>query len=112
MACKQITLVVQRASTSNLTGVHGAFNVQGEDQKKLHDAVCNEVFSNCLRSSRQTGIIASEEEDVPVALEESYSCNYIVVFDPLNGSSNIDAALSTGSIFGMNSRVPRRWWQG
>ena len=43
MACKQITLVVQRASISNLTGVHGSFNVQGEDQKKLHDAVCNEV---------------------------------------------------------------------
>lgn len=102
MACKQIAALVQRASISNLTGVQGAVNVQGEDQKKL-DVVSNEVFSNCLRSSGRTGIIASEEEDVPVAVEESYSGNYIVVFDPLDGSSNIDAAVSTGSIFGIYS---------
>ncbi|XP_076937529.1 fructose-1,6-bisphosphatase, chloroplastic-like [Bidens hawaiensis] len=101
-ACKQIASLVQRASISNLTGVQGAVNVQGEDQKKL-DVVSNEVFSNCLRSSGRTGIIASEEEDVPVAVEESYSGNYIVVFDPLDGSSNIDAAVSTGSIFGIYS---------
>jgi len=61
------------------------------------------VFSNCLRCSGRTGIIASEEEDVPIAVEESYSGNYIVVFDPLDGSSNIDAAVSTGSIFGIYS---------
>ncbi|ONK62119.1 uncharacterized protein A4U43_C07F550 [Asparagus officinalis] len=102
MACKQIASLVQRAGISNLTGVQGAVNVQGEDQKKL-DVVSNEVFSNCLRSSGRTGIIASEEEDVPVAVEESYSGNYIVVFDPLDGSSNIDAAVSTGSIFGIYS---------
>lgn len=102
MACKQIASLVQRADISNLTGVQGAVNVQGEDQKKL-DVVSNEVFSNCLRSSGRTGIIASEEEDVPVAVEESYSGNYIVVFDPLDGSSNIDAAVSTGSIFGIYS---------
>ncbi|KAK4480997.1 hypothetical protein RD792_011865 [Penstemon davidsonii] len=102
MACKQIASLVQRASISNLTGVQGAVNIQGEDQKKL-DVVSNEVFSNCLRSSGRTGIIASEEEDVPVAVEESYSGNYIVVFDPLDGSSNIDAAVSTGSIFGIYS---------
>ncbi|KAJ7961321.1 Fructose-1,6-bisphosphatase [Quillaja saponaria] len=91
MACKQIASLVQRA-----------VNIQGEDQKKL-DVVSNEVFSNCLKSSGRTGIIASEEEDVPVAVEESYSGNYIVVFDPLDGSSNIDAAVSTGSIFGIYS---------
>lgn len=102
IACKQIASLVQRANISNLTGVQGAVNVQGEDQKKL-DVVSNEVFSNCLRSSGRTGIIASEEEDVPVAVEESYSGNYIAVFDPLDGSSNIDAAVSTGSIFGIYS---------
>ncbi|XP_020086166.1 fructose-1,6-bisphosphatase, chloroplastic [Ananas comosus] len=102
VACKQIASLVQRASIANLTGVQGAVNVQGEDQKKL-DVISNEVFSNCLTSSGRTGIIASEEEDVPVAVEESYSGNYIVVFDPLDGSSNIDAAVSTGSIFGIYS---------
>eukprot|EP00252_Welwitschia_mirabilis_P022160 TRINITY_DN5914_c0_g1_i1.p1 TRINITY_DN5914_c0_g1~~TRINITY_DN5914_c0_g1_i1.p1 ORF type:complete len:426 (+),score=77.25 TRINITY_DN5914_c0_g1_i1:192-1469(+) len=100
LACKQIAALVQRAGISNLTGLGGEMNVQGEDQKKL-DVVSNQVFSNCLRSSGRTGIIASEEEDVPVAVEESFSGNYIVVFDPLDGSSNIDAAVSTGSIFGV-----------
>ncbi|RLN43336.1 fructose-1,6-bisphosphatase, chloroplastic [Panicum miliaceum] len=99
-ACKQIAALVLRAPISNLTGVQGAVNVQGEDQKKL-DVISNEVFSNCLKSSGRTGVIASEEEDVPVAVEQSYSGNYIVVFDPLDGSSNIDAAVSTGSIFGI-----------
>ncbi|XP_058761282.1 fructose-1,6-bisphosphatase, chloroplastic [Vicia villosa] len=102
LACKQIASLVQRANISNLTGTQGAVNIQGEDQKKL-DVISNEVFSNCLRSSGRTGIIASEEEDVPVAVEESYSGNYIVVFDPLDGSSNLDAAVSTGSIFGIYS---------
>jgi fructose-1,6-bisphosphatase I len=100
LACKQIASLVQRAGISNLTGLAGAANVQGEDQKKL-DVISNEVFSNCLRSSGRTGIIASEEEDTPVAVEESYSGHYTVVFDPLDGSSNIDAAVSTGSIFGI-----------
>ncbi|CAL5422682.1 unnamed protein product [Camellia sinensis] len=59
------------------------------------------VFCNCLRSSGRTGIIASEEEDVPVAVEETYSGNYVVVFDPIDGSANIDTALTTGSIFGI-----------
>jgi fructose-1,6-bisphosphatase I len=58
-----------------------------------------QVFSNCLRSSGRTGVIASEEEDVPVAVEESYSGNYIVVFDPLDGSSNIDINMTVGTIF-------------
>ncbi|GAB2226145.1 hypothetical protein Drorol1_Dr00021938 [Drosera rotundifolia] len=65
--------------------------------------VLQQVFSSCLRSSGRTGIIASEEEDVPNALEESYPGNYIAVFDPLDGSSNIDAVVSTGFIFGIYS---------
>jgi len=105
VACKQISNLVTRAGISNLTGLAGETNVQGEDQKKL-DVVSNEVFANCLRASGRTGIIASEEEDVPVAVEETRSGNYIVVFDPLDGSSNIDAAVSTGSIFGIYEPSP------
>lgn len=102
LACKQIASLVNRAGISNLTGVAGAQNVQGEDQKKL-DVVSNEVFKNCLSSSGRTGVLASEEEDFPVAVDvaDSYSGNYIVVFDPLDGSSNIDAGISVGSIFGI-----------
>ncbi|XP_009780430.1 fructose-1,6-bisphosphatase, chloroplastic-like [Nicotiana sylvestris] len=100
LACKQIASLLQRSSIVNLTGAQGTVNIQGEDQKKL-DVVSNELFCNCLRSSGRTGIIASEEEDVPVAVEETYSGNYIVVFDPIDGSANIDIALTTGSIFGI-----------
>ena len=99
-ACKQIASLVQRAGISNMTGLAGAANVQGEDQKKL-DVLSNDVFCAALRESGRTAIIASEEEDVPVAVEETYSGQYIVVFDPLDGSSNIDAAVSTGSIWGI-----------
>ncbi|KAM7464004.1 hypothetical protein LguiA_032125 [Lonicera macranthoides] len=100
LACKQIGSLLQRSSIINLTGAQGTINIQGEDQKKL-DVISNELFCNCLRSSGRTGIIASEEEDVPVAVEETYSGNYIVVFDPIDGSANIDTALTTGSIFGI-----------
>ncbi|EXB89981.1 Fructose-1,6-bisphosphatase [Morus notabilis] len=100
LACKQIASLLQRSSITNLTGAHGTINVQGEDQKKL-DVISNELFCSCLRSSGRTGIIASEEEDIPVAVEETYSGNYIVVFDPIDGSANIDTALTTGSIFGI-----------
>ncbi|KAK9915887.1 hypothetical protein WJX75_005677 [Coccomyxa subellipsoidea] len=99
-ACKQIASLVTRAGISNLTGLAGAANIQGEDQKKL-DVISNEVFCNALRASGRTGVIASEEEDLPVSVEETYSGNYVVVFDPLDGSSNIDAGISTGSIFGI-----------
>ena len=99
-ACKQIANLVQRAGISNLTGLQGETNVQGEDQKKL-DVISNEVFCNCLEQSGRTGIIASEEEDVPGAGETAKDGKYICGFDPLDGSSNIDAAVSTGSIWGI-----------
>lgn len=100
LACKQISSLVSRSGISDLTGLAGDQNESGEDQKKL-DVISNVVFSNCLRSSGRTGIIASEEEDLPVFVEETYSGNYVVVFDPLDGSSNIDAGISVGSIFGV-----------
>ncbi|XP_031128891.1 fructose-1,6-bisphosphatase, chloroplastic-like [Ipomoea triloba] len=102
LACKQIASLLQRSNIINLTGAQGTVNVQGEDQKKL-DVISNTLFCNCLRSSGRTGIIASEEEDVPVAVEETNSGNYIVVFDPIDGSANIDTSLTTGSIFGIYS---------
>jgi fructose-1,6-bisphosphatase I len=100
VACKQIASLVNRSGISNLTGLAGVANIQGEDQKKL-DVVSNTVFCNALRASGRTGTIASEEEDLPVAVEETFSGNYVVVFDPLDGSSNLDAGISTGSIFGI-----------
>jgi len=100
LACKQIASLVQRAGLQGMTGLAGETNVQGEDQKKL-DVISNDVFCDVLRQTGRTGVIASEEEDVPVAVEETFGGNYVVVFDPLDGSSNIDAAVSTGSIWGI-----------
>lgn len=99
-ACKQISSLVSRSGISGMTGLAGAENIQGEDQKKL-DVISNDIFCNTLRSSGRTGVIASEEEDLPVAVENTFSGNYVVVFDPLDGSSNIDAGISVGSIFGV-----------
>merc|ERR1719313_2202167 len=103
MACKQIASLVQRAGISDLTGLEeggGSVNVQGEEQKKL-DVISNTVMKNALRFSGKVGVVGSEEEDEPVLVEEAYSGRYVAVFDPLDGSSNIDAAISTGTIFGI-----------
>jgi len=99
-ACKQIGSLVTRASLEGATGLAGEQNVQGEDQKKL-DVISNDIFNACLKNCGRTGVIASEEEDVPIAVDETYGGDYVVVFDPLDGSSNIDAGISVGSIFGI-----------
>lgn len=100
LACKQISSLVTRAGLSNMTGLAGDTNESGEDQKKL-DVISNDVFGECLRNCGRTGTLASEEEDIPVAIEQTYSGDYVVCFDPLDGSSNIDAGISVGSIFGI-----------
>ena len=76
VACKQIASLVQRAGLAGMTGLAGEQNVQGEDQKKL-DVISNDVFCDTLRLSGRTGVIASEEEDVPVAVEETYGGNSV-----------------------------------
>eukprot|EP01024_Parvocaulis_polyphysoides_P029123 TRINITY_DN2627_c0_g1_i2.p1 TRINITY_DN2627_c0_g1~~TRINITY_DN2627_c0_g1_i2.p1 ORF type:complete len:451 (-),score=37.58 TRINITY_DN2627_c0_g1_i2:710-1912(-) len=103
-ACKQISSLVKRSQLEHITGLAGAQNVQGEDQKKL-DVISNEIFASALKCSGRTSVLASEEEEIPVAVEETYSGEYVVVFDPLDGSSNIDAGISVGSIFGVYEAI-------
>jgi len=103
-ACKTIANLVTRAGIQDLTGLQGEVNVQGEDQKKL-DVISNDVLKAALRYTGKMGVIASEEEDQPVLVEESVGGQYIATFDPLDGSSNIDAAISTGTIFGVFKEV-------
>lgn len=103
IACKTIANLVARAGIQDMTGLQeggGSVNVQGEEQKKL-DVISNDVMKNALRYSGKVGVVGSEEEDRPVLIEEAYNGKYITVFDPLDGSSNIDAAISTGTIFGI-----------
>eukprot|EP00899_Mesostigma_viride_P006048 jgi/Mesvir1/15444/Mv06627-RA.1 len=98
-ACKQISSLVARAPVTGLTGMAGGVNESGDDVKKL-DIISNDVFAHCLSASGRTGILVSEEQEAPVALQATAG-DYIVCFDPIDGSSNIDAAVTTGSIFGI-----------
>jgi len=102
LSFKKIQSLIASAGISNLVGLEesNSMNIQGEQQKKL-DVLSNEILKSALSFSGKMGIIASEEEDEPVLVDEFYSGNYICVFDPLDGSSNIDAGIATGTIFGI-----------
>ncbi|CAG8478765.1 3653_t:CDS:2 [Racocetra fulgida] len=74
----------------------GAYNISGDEQKKL-DVISNEIFVNALRSSGKVAVMVSEENDEAIIVEEGLKGKYCVVFDPLDGSSNIDAGVNIGS---------------
>ena len=81
-------------------GLAGETNVQGEAQKKL-DVLSNDIMINSLRASGKTAVLVSEELDEAVIIEDKHKGHYCVVFDPLDGSSNIDAGVNIGTIFGI-----------
>merc|ERR1719232_634489 len=97
-ACKAVSAAVRRAGISNLFGAAGDTNVQGEEVKKL-DVLANDLFINMLRSSFASCLLVSEENDNEIEVETNKQGKYIVPFDPLDGSSNIDCLVSIGSIF-------------
>ena len=81
-------------------GLAGDTNVQGEEQKKL-DVLSNDIMVNSLRASGKTAVLVSEELEEAIVIEDKYKGKYCVVFDPLDGSSNIDAGVNIGTIFGV-----------
>lgn len=99
---------VRKARLINLIGAAGETNVQGEDQKKL-DVLSNEIMINALRASGKAAVLVSEENEEAIFVGqkesgptfESNKGKYCVVFDPLDGSSNIDAGVNIGTIFGI-----------
>merc|ERR1711892_1244934 len=95
-AVKAVSAAVRRAGISDLFGAAGNTNVQGEEVKKL-DILANDLFINMLRSSYACCMMVSEENEIEVDAE--HQGKYIVTFDPLDGSSNIDCLVSIGSIF-------------
>jgi len=111
-SCKAIANVVKRSQlpSSETLGLEGEVNIQGEDQKKL-DVITNDLLKRALRFTGRIGVLASEEEDEPVDLagNEGEAADllyeetdkYVVVFDPLDGSSNVDAGIPTGTIIGV-----------
>ena len=95
-ACVQIGRLVRLGALAGVLGTAGSGNVQGEEQKKL-DVLANDLLINALRQNPQVAGLASEEEDSFVACHENG--RYLVLFDPLDGSSNIDVNISVGTIF-------------
>jgi len=104
LATKIIESKVRRAGIVDVLGSAGCINVQGEDVQKL-DQVANVVITECLGYRGNVGIIASEEDDEPIVIKEAGpDARYIVLFDPLDGSSNIDVNASIGTIFSILQR--------
>jgi len=104
LACKTISQAVRKAGIAGLYGLEGSVNATGDSVKKL-DLLSNSVFINALKYSRELSVLVSEEEEGPLIIEESLAGKYCVVTDPLDGSSNIDCNVSTGTIFGVYKRT-------
>ncbi|KAI0748343.1 fructose-1,6-bisphosphatase [Daedaleopsis nitida] len=102
---KFIATNVRKARLINLVGLAGETNVQGEEQKKL-DVLSNDIMVNSLRASGKCAVLVSEELEEAVVIEGRYKGKYCVVFDPLDGSSNIDAGVNIGTIFGIYHIAP------
>lgn len=99
LATKIISDHVRRAGLLDLLGATTSTNVQGEVVQKL-DLLANETIAGCLGYRHNVGIMVSEEDDEPRILQEpDETAKYIVLFDPLDGSSNIDVNVSIGTIF-------------
>ncbi|GAB4211574.1 MAG: class 1 fructose-bisphosphatase [Rhodoferax sp.] len=102
LACKGIAKAVAFGELAGVGGNHeggGSINVQGEVQKKL-DVLSNEVFMRRTEWAGNLAGMASEEMDAPYQIPAQYPRGkYLIVFDPLDGSSNIDVNVSVGSIF-------------
>ncbi|XP_039952281.1 fructose-1,6-bisphosphatase 1 isoform X1 [Bactrocera neohumeralis] len=102
-AIKAIASAVRKAGIAKLHGIAGDINVQGEEVKKL-DVLSNELFINMLKSSYTTALLVSEENENVIEVELERQGKYVVCFDPLDGSSNIDCLVSIGSIFAIYRR--------
>lgn len=107
LAAKVVNYKVNKAGLVDIIGAAGEQNIQGEDQQKL-DVYANEVFIQTLINREIVCGIASEENDdfITVAgTDKSHNNKYVVLMDPLDGSSNIDVNVSVGTIFSVFRRV-------
>jgi fructose-1,6-bisphosphatase I len=104
LATKMIAARVRHAGLTDALGEYGQTNVQGEEQQKL-DVYANETLLHCLSWRESIGFVASEENERPMAVHHGLpSAKYAVVFDPLDGSSNIDVNVSVGTTFSVLRR--------
>jgi len=106
LAAKIVHREINKAGLADITGAAGETNAQGEEQQKL-DVFANDKFKSALAARGIVCGIASEEEDHYVVFNDDHNVNgeYIVLMDPLDGSSNIDVNVSVGTIFSIYKRV-------
>src|SRR3990167_7098506 len=104
---KIISRETNRAGLASILGAAGSTNIQDEEVQKL-DVFANELCKNYLRTTGHFCAMASEEEDTVVDLggEGKGGGKYVIAFDPLDGSSNIDVNVSIGTIFSVHRRLP------
>eukprot|EP00468_Gymnochlora_sp_CCMP2014_P007204 CAMPEP_0167752794 /NCGR_PEP_ID=MMETSP0110_2-20121227/7341_1 /TAXON_ID=629695 /ORGANISM="Gymnochlora sp., Strain CCMP2014" /LENGTH=318 /DNA_ID=CAMNT_0007638459 /DNA_START=33 /DNA_END=989 /DNA_ORIENTATION=+ len=98
IACKNIARAVRKAGIAGLFGLAGTKNKSGDQVKKL-DLLSNMFVVNALKRSRVCAVLVSEEEPEPILMPAEDHGRFCVAFDPLDGSSNIDCNVSTGTIF-------------
>ncbi|GEK14350.1 class 1 fructose-bisphosphatase [Aliivibrio fischeri] len=106
LAAKIVNREINKAGLVDITGASGEENIQGEQQQKL-DVYANDKFKAALEARDQVCGVASEEEDEAVAFNKELNQNakYVVLMDPLDGSSNIDVNVSVGTIFSIYRRI-------
>src|SRR5690606_18361037 len=107
LAAKRISNKVNKAGLMDISGAQGSQNIQGEDQQKL-DVIADEIFIQTLTDRDILCGIASEENDDYIAIcdnKGSFNNKYVLLMDPLDGSSNIDVNVSVGTIFSIYRRV-------
>ena len=109
LAAKVVNHEVNKAGLVDILGAAGETNIQGEDQQKL-DVYANTIFMQTLTNREIVCGIASEEEDDFVTISGNNKANdnkYVVLIDPLDGSSNVDVNVSVGTIFSVYRRVTK-----
>ncbi|CAL8249110.1 unnamed protein product [Merluccius merluccius] len=103
-AVKAISTAVRKAGIAHLYGIAGHTNVTGDQVKKL-DILSNDLVINMLKASFSSCILVSEENENAIIVEPESRGKYIVCFDPLDGSSNIDCLVSIGTIFAIYKKT-------
>ncbi|XP_056408182.1 fructose-1,6-bisphosphatase 1-like [Hyla sarda] len=103
-AIKAISSAVRKAGLANLYGIAGSTNVTGDQVKKL-DVLSNDLVVNMLKSSFGACVLVSEEDPHALIVEADRRGKYVVCFDPLDGSSNIDCLASIGTIFAIYKKT-------
>jgi fructose-1,6-bisphosphatase I len=105
LAAKLISREVRRAGLIDILGRTGAVNLHGEEVKKL-DEYAHDVIYRALDHAGHICVMASEEADDPIPIPEKFETgNYAFLYDPLDGSSNIDANVSVGTIFSIHRKI-------